>query len=819
MTETEAEEPQFTSLAARIAALKQQGVGANAGGGARQPTGKRPPPPPPPTGDRPPLPTRTKTANNPPIDSNGSSSARQANNLPTGVKGNALLPPPGVDRDRPQQRPSSPGNAAKSPPLPSRPGGPPRLPSRKPSEPSPALPARNGSTQMVRRDSNASTMSLSSTISALSLGQAPSSASSVESQRKVPPPLDMAKLPPLPPSRRELEQRKLEEEARAPPKIPLISVKSAPNVPIRPPPPVDRDSQPPKMPPRPGGPPRMPARPTSRNSTEEETAPRQPPRRLPPPSMARSALSLGFNNKETPNPAPAPAPTFTRPAGPVVKELNTANFDSVVMSGKAAFVDFYAPFCKYCVDLEPIWKQLGEDFAFAHERLVIAKIDVHEHKSFMSRFDIQEYPTMLFFDGHSETPQKCPFNPELKYLTKFLEGKSGIRASDGPKSNGLPPPIPLSSKPSRSQIQAVESRPAAAPPPPSSGCLLCRDFSGPDAVAAKYPRQSLPQTHDITGYLADVLCGPFQSATDKARAIFTWLHHNIAYDTVAFFAKTVNYGAKPHDTISTGLGVCGGYAGVFTAVALKAGLEAVMVSGHGKGFGYSPLKPGDPIPPCEPTGHAWNAVRIDGGEWKLLDSCWGAGHLDGRSYKQKFTPSYFTVPNDEFGIDHFPRDNSHFYRPDGKIPTWEEYMVGPAGAEMVQVYGAAPDHGLAQTSFTPAKKHIPVNSGETIRFQFSKICEHWDHEKNGQGKPYCMILKINGVDGRKEDYVAFENNDFWWWADVPARDLGAPGQRVSCFAVTTVSGKDARGMTRQEYLSKKGRCGMGFGGICVWDLV
>ncbi|RDL35856.1 Cysteine proteinase [Venustampulla echinocandica] len=815
MADTEAEEPQFTSLAARIAALKQQGVGTSAGG-ARQTTGKRPPPPLPPSANRPPLPTRTQTANNPPIASYGSSSTKQANNLPTGVRGTPLLPPPGVDRDRPQNRPSSPGNAANTPPLPSRPSGPPRLPNRKATEPSPSLPPRHGSTQMVRRDSNASTMSLSSTISALSLGQAPSSTSSVESQRKMPPPLDMAKLPPLPPSRRELEQRKAEEEARAP-KIPLISVKSAPNVPLRPPPPVDRD-QPPKMPPRPGGSPRMPPRPTSRNNTEEEKAPKQPPRRLPPPAIARSALSMGFGNKETPNPAPRPTPTFTRPAGPVVQELNAANFDSVVMSGKAAFVDFYAPFCKYCVDLEPIWKQLGEDFAFAHDRLVIAKIDVHEHKTFMSRFDIQEYPTMLYFDGHSETPQKCPFNPELAYLTKFLEGKSGIRAADGPKSNGVPPPINLSSKPSRSQIQAVQSRPAA-PPPPSSGCLLCRDFSGPDGVAAQYPRQSLPKTHDITGYLADVLCGPFQSATDKARAIFTWLHHNIAYDTVAFFARTVNYGATPTDTIGSGLAVCGGYAGVFTAVALKAGLEAVMVTGHGKGYGFSALKPGDPIPPCKPTGHAWNAVRIDGGEWKLLDSCWGAGHLSDKAYKQKFTPTYFTAPNDEFGLKHFPSDEENFFRSDGRVLTWEEYIVGPVGAEQVEQYGAVSDHGLAPTSFAPPQKKIPVNSGETVRFQFSKACEHWDHEKNGQGKPYCMVLRINGVDGRKEDYVAFENNDFWWWADVPAKDLGAPGQKVNCYAVTTVNGKDARGMTRKEYLGKKGRCGMGFGGVCVWDLV
>lgn len=60
---------------------------------------------------------------------------------------------------------------------------------------------------------------------------------------------------------------------------------------------------------------------------------------------------------------------------------------------------------------------------------------------------------------------------------------------------------------------------------------------------------------------------------------------------------------------------------MFAAIAIKAGLEAVVVGGNGKGFGYSPLKPGDPVPPYN-AGHAWNAVKIDGGEWKLIDCCW-----------------------------------------------------------------------------------------------------------------------------------------------------------------------------------------------------
>jgi hypothetical protein len=74
------------------------------------------------------------------------------------------------------------------------------------------------------------------------------------------------------------------------------------------------------------------------------------------------------------------------------------------------------------------------------------------------------------------------------------------------------------------------------------------------------------------------------------------------------------------------LAVCEGYAGLFAALALKAGLEAMVCSGASKGFGHAPLQPGEPVPPYKST-HAWNAVKIDNGEWKLIDPCWGAGHI------------------------------------------------------------------------------------------------------------------------------------------------------------------------------------------------
>lgn len=325
--------------------------------------------------------------------------------------------------------------------------------------------------------------------------------------------------------------------------------------------------------------------------------------------------------------------------------------------------------------------------------------------------------------------------------------------------------MPIASRPSFAQIDAVASKGTSTPP--VNSCLVCRDFSGPDGVAAQHP-SSIVDRRDPIGYLAHNLCTPFSSPTDKARAIFTWCHHNIDYDVQGFFAGCPARGTAS-ETVFSGKAVCEGYARVYEAIAKRAGLECVVVGGHGKGFGFTPVKEGQPPPPRNPTGHAWNAVRIDGGFWKLIDPCWGAGHLDGQAYKRQFSPGQFTMSNELFGWRHFPQDSRYFFRDDGRSPSWEEYVMGPTGGERAQWYGNTVEEGISEWNSSPAQKRIAVYSGENVRFQFAKLCEHWTAERNGRGKPRLLMMNIHGVDGRKDDQVPLDSDGFWWWCDIPAR--------------------------------------------------
>lgn len=403
----------------------------------------------------------------------------------------------------------------------------------------------------------------------------------------------------------------------------------------------------------------------------------------------------------------------------------------------------------------------------------------------------------------------------------------------------------MASRPSRAQIDAVvrgggRSRTPAASAPgfyPRKGddeeCMICRDFSGPDDVAARYPLERLPRQGTVD-YLARHLCDPFPSQTDKARAIFTWCHHNIAYDVDGFFGGCIPRGQSISERIFSGKAVCEGYAKIYEAIAQAAGLEVLVVTGHGKGYGFSLVKPGQPVPPPNPTGHAWNAVRIDGGEWKLLDACWGAGNVSkdrAERYEKRFTPVMFTMSNEEFGERHFPQDRNCFFRADGRVLTWAEYVVEKSAEPPVTLYSNELDQGIGPDSVEPSRLRIHVNDAgrgsgspdDMVHFRFGRSCPHWKLETHGRGlRPYQMVIQIKngGADGRSDEMVEMRyDSPMRWWADIPRSRLGPPGTKLTCFAFTTRDDQDMRGATMADFRASWGRRKVGLAGVCAWELV
>lgn len=118
-----------------------------------------------------------------------------------------------------------------------------------------------------------------------------------------------------------------------------------------------------------------------------------------------------------------------------VVDLVPSNFDEVVFNGKPVLVEFFAPWCGHCKTLAPIYEQLAEDFAFAKDKVIIAKVDADAEKTLGKRFGVQGFPTLKFFNGKDETPEDYSSGRDLESLTEFIASKTGLKTK---KSKSAP---------------------------------------------------------------------------------------------------------------------------------------------------------------------------------------------------------------------------------------------------------------------------------------------------------------------------------------------------------------------------------------------
>ncbi|KAJ5607341.1 hypothetical protein N7537_003960 [Penicillium hordei] len=118
---------------------------------------------------------------------------------------------------------------------------------------------------------------------------------------------------------------------------------------------------------------------------------------------------------------------FATASNSAVKDLIPTNFDEVVLAGKPALVEFFAPWCGHCKTLAPVYEELAQAFAFAEDKVTIAKVDADENRSLGKRFGIQGFPTVKWFDGKSDKPEEYNGGRDLESLTAFVTEKTGIK--------------------------------------------------------------------------------------------------------------------------------------------------------------------------------------------------------------------------------------------------------------------------------------------------------------------------------------------------------------------------------------------------------
>lgn len=129
-------------------------------------------------------------------------------------------------------------------------------------------------------------------------------------------------------------------------------------------------------------------------------------------------------------------------ASSAVIDLIPDNFDKVVLqSSKPALVEFFAPWCGHCKTLAPTYEELGQKFAYAGNKLSIAKVDADEHKTLGRRFGVQGFPTIKWFDGKSDKPEEYNGGRDIDSLASFITDKTGLKPRA--KKASLPSPVQM----------------------------------------------------------------------------------------------------------------------------------------------------------------------------------------------------------------------------------------------------------------------------------------------------------------------------------------------------------------------------------------
>ncbi|UCC68536.1 MAG: hypothetical protein JSV79_00960, partial [Armatimonadota bacterium] len=128
-------------------------------------------------------------------------------------------------------------------------------------------------------------------------------------------------------------------------------------------------------------------------------------------------------------------------------------------------------------------------------------------------------------------------------------------------------------------------------------------FAGIDAHARAAPASSATSVESLALYLRQRT----RDERERARAAFSWIAHNVSYD-----GSLRRENARPEGVLAARRAACYGYAVLFEALAEAMGVEAEIVTGHGKGRGYQPGQGRDSA-----QDHSWNAVKTNGA-WGLV---------------------------------------------------------------------------------------------------------------------------------------------------------------------------------------------------------
>lgn len=98
-------------------------------------------------------------------------------------------------------------------------------------------------------------------------------------------------------------------------------------------------------------------------------------------------------------------------------EVTDRNFKSEILeSAIPALVDFGAEWCPPCRALEPVIKDLVDDYS---GKMKIGKVNVDSSRSIAGQYGIMSVPTLIFFKNGSEVDRMVGFGSKDAIMEKI----------------------------------------------------------------------------------------------------------------------------------------------------------------------------------------------------------------------------------------------------------------------------------------------------------------------------------------------------------------------------------------------------------------
>lgn len=100
-----------------------------------------------------------------------------------------------------------------------------------------------------------------------------------------------------------------------------------------------------------------------------------------------------------------------------VINASDANFSEEVLDASLpVLVDFWAPWCGYCMRLAPVIDELADELG---EKMKMVKVNVDENRGLAQKYGVMSLPTMIIFKNGQEVDKLMGFMPKAALAAKL----------------------------------------------------------------------------------------------------------------------------------------------------------------------------------------------------------------------------------------------------------------------------------------------------------------------------------------------------------------------------------------------------------------